>query len=75
MTLSREDLQAIGSLINEAVEPIKNDISKLKTEISVLKDKTAAIELTLENVTNRNIQIIAESHLDLKRKLDEACKS
>jgi hypothetical protein len=30
--------------------------------------------LTLENETNRNIKIIAEGHLDLSRKLDDALK-
>lgn len=33
-----------------------------------------SIELTLENETNRNIQIIAEGHLDLVHKLDDALK-
>lgn len=28
----------------------------------------------LENETNRNIQMIAEGHLDLSRKLDDALK-
>ena len=32
------------------------------------------IQLTLENETNRNIKIIAEGHLDLSRKLDDALK-
>ena len=34
-----------------------------------------SVELTLENETNRNIKIIAEGHLDLNRKLDEALKA
>ena len=33
------------------------------------------IQLTIENVINKNIQIIAEGHLDLNRKLDGALKS
>lgn len=32
------------------------------------------LQLTLENETNKGIQIIAEGHLDLSRKLDEALK-
>ncbi len=36
--------------------------------------KITDIQLTLENETNRNIRIIAEGHLDLSRKLDEALK-
>lgn len=33
------------------------------------------VEITLENETNKNIQVIAENHLNLDRKLDEALKS
>lgn len=56
MALTKEDLQAINSLL----EPIKKEIR--------------SIQLTLENETNRNIKIIAEGHLDLSRKLDDALK-
>ena len=55
--------------------------TKLKAELQPIKDKMDAItaeikdiQLTLENETNRNIKIIAEGHLDLSRKLDEALK-
>lgn len=43
-------------------------------EIKKLNDKVTDIQLTLENETNKNIKIIAEGHLDLSRKLDEAMK-
>ena len=43
-------------------------------ELKKLNDKITDIQLTLENETNRNIKIIAEGHLDLSRKLDEALK-
>jgi hypothetical protein len=46
--------------MSDMLTPIKNDI----------KD----IQLTLENETNRNITLIAEGHLDLSRKLDDALK-
>ena len=36
--------------------------------------KIRDIQLTLENETNRNIKLIAEGHMDLNRKLDEALK-
>ena len=39
-----------------------------------MDNKITDIQLTLENETNRNIKIIAEGHLDLSRKLDEALK-
>lgn len=43
-------------------------------EIKELKRDIREIQMTLENETNRNIKIIAEGHLDLSRKLDEALK-
>lgn len=43
-------------------------------EFAKLNAKITDIQLTLENVTNKNIQIIAEGHLDLSRKLDDALK-
>ena len=43
-------------------------------ELKKLNDKVTDIQLTLENETNKNIKIIAEGHLDLSRKLDEALK-
>ncbi len=44
-------------------------------KLSKLENKITDIQLTIENETNRNIQIIAEGHLDLNRKLDEALKA
>lgn len=43
-------------------------------EIRKLDARVTDMQLTLENETNRNIRIIAEGHLDLSRKLDEALK-
>ena len=39
-----------------------------------IDSRVLTLESTLENVTNKNISIIAEGHLDLSRKLDEALK-
>lgn len=58
-----ELLQAISDML----APIKADIKDTKADI---KD----IQLTLENETNKNISLIAEGHLDLSRKLDDALK-
>lgn len=52
---------------NEMLKAIYTDMQEVKRQI---KD----IQLTLENETNRNIKIIAEGHLDLSRKLDDALK-
>lgn len=58
--LEQKDLEMIAEIVAKKMEPIKKDLKE--------------IQLTLENETNRNIKIVAEGHLDLSRKLDEALK-
>lgn len=48
------------------------DLKAIETMLEPVKKDIKSLHLTLENETNRNIQIIAEGHLDLSRKLDEA---
>lgn len=52
-----------------------SEVAKLiLDEIAGLKQEVKEIQLTLENETNRNIKLIAEEHLDISRKLDDALK-
>lgn len=51
---------AVDSTVNDALKPIKKDLR--------------ALQLTVENEVLGNIRVIAEGHLDLNRKLDEALK-
>ena len=73
----REDVRSLqGDMqtIKGDVQTIKGDMQTLKEDVQTLKDRVTNIEITLENETNRNIQLIAEGHLNLARKLDEALK-
>lgn len=84
MTLTKDDLLAIADLM----KPLENDIQGLKTETQGLKadvqelkadvqelnNRTSKIELTLENETNRNIKLLAENHVNLIDKLNQAIK-
>ena len=54
MALTNEDLLAISQLLD-----VKLD-SKLKTELQPLKDDIRDIKLHLENVTDKNIQLLAK---------------
>ena len=63
-------LKSDVSELKSDVITLKSDVSELKSDVDDLKVRTALIETTLENVTNRNIKIIAEGHGDLSRKLD-----
>lgn len=49
----------------EMIKSMYEDMAQVKSELK-------GVKLTLENVTNKNIQIVAEGHLDLNRKLDAA---
>jgi ACT domain-containing protein len=49
-------------------------LESIYAELQEVKLHTRNLELSLENETNRNIRIIAEGHLDLSRKLDNALK-
>ena len=50
------------------------DLKAIETMLEPIKRDIKSIQLTLENETNRHIKIIAEGHLDLSRKLDEALR-
>ncbi len=62
------------SELKRDVAELKRDVAELKEDVSVLKTQLRDIQLTLENVIGPNIRLIAEGHLDLSRKLDEALK-
>ena len=73
-------LEKLGTFEN-SFTTLKDDVSSLKDDVTTLKDNAATLnnkvtdlQLTLENETNRNIRTIAEGHLDLSRKLDDALK-
>ena len=63
------------SNIKDDVSNIKDEVSNIKKSVSDVEKKVTGIDLHLENVTDKNIVIIAEGHLDLSRKLDAALKS
>lgn len=53
---------------------MEKEIKQILDDMQELKKDVKSIQMTLENETNRNIRLIAEGHMDLSRKLDEALK-
>lgn len=49
-------------------------LDKMDAKLGKLEEKVTEVQMTLENVTNKEIHIIAEGHLDLSRKLNDALK-
>lgn len=74
MEKSIAGLQAdVGSLKTD-VGSLKADVGELKTDMQVVKQRVTSLELTLENETNHNIQLLAENHMNLIDKLNQAIR-
>lgn len=61
-------------LILSEIQGFKQRFDGLEQRMDMLENEIKKINLTLENVTNRNISIVTEGHFDLSRKLDECIK-
>ena len=73
----KEDVQGL----KEDVQVLKEDVQGLKEDVQVLKEGLAStnqklieLSLKLENETNRNIQILAENHLNIIDKMNAAVR-
>lgn len=80
-----QELKSDVQVLKAEMQEVKIDMHMHRRETAEMKAETeiyrAGVEakferlmLHLENVTDRNIRIIAEGHADLNRKLDEALK-
>jgi hypothetical protein len=74
MKMENEKMLELLEMIASKVSGIETEMKGVLPDISGLKKDVKDIQLTLENETNKNIQLIAEGHFDLSRKLDEALK-
>lgn len=80
----KEELQDVkGEVLGlkGQVQGVQGEVLELKERVQGVEGKARKLEghvqgirLTLENETNKNINIIVEGHLNLSRKLDEALK-
>ena len=73
----REETKGLAIGLKEVREETKElaaDMKAVREDTKDLKSRMSVIELNLENETNKNIRILAENHLSLMEKLDEAIK-
>lgn len=59
---------------SEKLDLILSEVQGLKSEMQELKRRTTNIELTLENETNHNIQLLTENHITLIDKLNQSIR-
>lgn len=79
-----EKVQAMDNKIqamDDKIQAMDSEIKTMKVEIQSINktldqhtNDIRNLQLILENVTNKNISIIAENHIELNRKLNEALK-
>lgn len=72
--LEKKDLEMIAEVVGEVNKPIYERLDRVEERLDKVETKINEVQMTLENETNKNIKIIAEGHLDLSRKLDDALK-
>ena len=79
--LEKKDLEMIAEIVKETNKPIHERLDKMDSRLDnmdsrldKIETKVTEVQMTLENETNKEIHIIAEGHLDLSRKLDDALK-
>ena len=66
MALTNEDLLAISQLLDVKLK------AELKSELQPLKDDIRYIKLHLENVTDNNIQLLAENYVPAAKRYEKA---
>ena len=66
------ELKSNVSVLNGKVYDLDLSLCNLQTDVKTLSRDVTLLKMTLENETNRNIQIVAEGHLDLYRKMVQA---
>lgn len=57
--------------ITKDITDMKKDMSDMKKDIRGLKEETQDIRIHIENVTDKNISLLAENYCNLVQKLDE----
>ncbi len=74
MESKMEGMESRMEGMESRMEGMESRMEHLESDMEAQKAEIGKINLTLENETNRNIQIIAEGHLDLSRKLNECIR-
>lgn len=70
-----KDLQQRMIIVEGKTDNLQFTVNEMQSELAETKREILSPRTTIENVTNRNIRIIAEGHLDLENKLDRSIKA
>lgn len=67
------DRELLEALYNNMTS-LHNNVESLHNDMEIIKQKVTNLEMTLENEINHNIQLLAENHINLVDKLNQAIK-
>ena len=70
-----KDLQQRMIIVEGKTDNLQFTVNEMQSELAETKREILSLRTTIENVTNRNIRIIVEGHLDLENKLDRSIKA
>ena len=69
-----QDMKTEMQDMKSDIRGLKSEMKVVKTNIDKLQNSMKRVELHIENVTDNNIRLVAEGHLNLHNKLSEATK-
>ncbi|MBR1391007.1 MAG: hypothetical protein IJ567_06140 [Lachnospiraceae bacterium] len=73
----KEDVQVLKEdvqVLEEEVQSLKDRMQVVEDKLELVNEKVTSIEVALENETNHNIQLLAENHMNLVDKLNDAIR-
>ena len=71
----KDDISHIKGDINymkSDINHLNNDVSNIKSDINHLNDDINSIKMHLENVTDKNIQLLAENYVPAAKRYEKA---
>ena len=82
MQSMKSDMQSMKSEIQDMksdiqnmksdIQNMKSDIQNTQSEMQEVKQRITQLQLHIENKTDKNIQLLAENHIELTNKLNQA---
>ena len=70
-----KDLQNRMIVVEGRTDQLQLMMNEMRDGLAEVKHEVFSLRTTIENVTNRNIRVIAEGHLDLEDKFDRSVKA
>lgn len=77
MQIMKHDIKTLKDemqTVKDDIQVMKDDIQSLDKRLQNVENRITHVELILENETNHNIQLLAENHINLVDKLNEAIR-